>query len=161
ASLGDVPLVGGAAGDDLAMTRTFVGLNEQVASDAIVVVTLHGKEPFGVGVCHGHEPCSTPLTATRVDGSVVLEVDGRAAWDVWRQHTAERARAAGLDPEDNPGAYLLRFEAGLRVGQGYKVRAPLAPKPGGGILFATPMLEGSVFTIMESTPGAQVKSAVA
>ena len=161
ASLGEVPLVGGAAGDDLAMTRTYVGLDDRVATDAIAVVTLHSKQPFGVGVCHGHEPCSKPLTATRVDGSVVLEVDGRPAWDVWREHTADRARSAGLDPEGNPGAYLLRFEAGLRVGHGYKVRAPLAPKPGGGILFATPILEGTVFTIMESTPGAQVKSAVA
>ncbi len=160
-SLGDVPLVGGAAGDDLAMTKTLVGLGDRVASDAVAVVTLHAKEPFGVGVCHGHAPCSTPLTATRVDGSVVLEVDGRPAWDVWREQTGDRARRAGLDPDGNPGAYLLRFEAGLRVGGGYKVRAPLAPRTGGGILFATPILEGTVFTIMESTPADQVESAVA
>ncbi len=161
ASLGDVPLVGGAAGDDLAMTKTFVGFDSRVATDAIAVVTLFSKQPFGVGVVHGHRPCSTPLTATRVDGSVVLEIDGRPAWDVWRDHTAERARSVGLDPEGNPGGYLLRYEAGLKVGDGYKVRAPLSPKPGGGILFATPILEGTVFTIMESHPPEQIASAVA
>jgi methyl-accepting chemotaxis protein len=71
-----------------------------------------------------------------------------------------RARATGLDPEGKPGAFLLRFEAGLRVGHEFKVRAPLAPKPGGGILFATPVDEGTVFQIMESDASAQVESAL-
>ncbi|MBK6514416.1 MAG: FIST C-terminal domain-containing protein [Polyangiaceae bacterium] len=160
-NLGEVPLVGGAAGDDLAMVSTSVGLGGRAASNAIVVASLYSKAPLGVGVCHGHQPLSKPLTATRVDGSVVLEIDGRPAWDVWREVTRERGRELGLDPEANPGAYLLRFEAGLRVGHEYKVRAPLAPKPGGGILFATALMEGTVFTVMESDPTAQVDSAVA
>jgi len=79
---------------------------------------------------------------------------------VWRERTRQRAKELGLDPEESPGAYLLRFEAGLRIGDEYKVRAPLAPKPGGGILFATPVLEGTVFRIMESDASAQIESAV-
>jgi methyl-accepting chemotaxis protein len=160
AALGDVPLVGGAAGDDLAMQKTHVALGGRESHDAIVVATIFSKDPLGVGVCHGHQPLSKPMTATRVDGSVVLEIDGRPAWDVWREATADRAKALGLTAEESPGAYLLRFEAGLRVGHEYKVRAPLAPKPGGGILFATPLLEGTVFSIMESDPSAQIESAV-
>src|SRR5262249_47134894 len=40
-------LAGGAAGDDLAMRTTFVGLNEHVASDAVVLATLFSKQPLG------------------------------------------------------------------------------------------------------------------
>ncbi len=160
ATLGDVPLVGGAAGDDLAMTKTYVGLNGRAASDAIVVASIFSKKKLGVGVCHGHQPLSDPMKVTRANGSVVEEIDGRPAWDVWRERTRQRAKELGLDPEESPGAYLLRFEAGLRIGDEYKVRAPLAPKPGGGILFATPVLEGTVFRIMESDASAQIESAV-
>jgi methyl-accepting chemotaxis protein len=159
-AIGDAPLVGGAAGDDLKMTKTTVGLGKSVASDAIVVASLFSSQKLGVGVCHGHVPYSKPLTVTKADGSVVVEIDGRPAWDVWLEKSGARAREAGLDPDANPGAYLLRFEAGINIGNEFKVRAPLAPKPGGGILFATPMPEGTVFTIMESAPSAQVESAV-
>ncbi len=159
ASIGDVPLVGGAAGDDLAMKQTVVGLGARAAPDAIVVASIFSREPLGIGVCHGHKPLTDPIRVTRANGSVVEELDGRPAWDVWREKTASRARELGLDAEASPGAYLLRFEAGLRIGHEYKVRAPLSPKPGGGILFATPVLEGTVFRIMESDPSAQVESA--
>lgn len=161
ASAGDVPLVGGAAGDDLAMTKTFVGLGSRAATDAIVVASIFSKQKLGVGVCHGHKPLSEPVKVTRATGSVVEEIDGRPAWDVWLEKTGKRAKELGLDPEGSPGAYLLRFEAGLRIGNEYKVRAPLAPKPGGGILFATPVLEGTVVRIMESDPTAQIDSAIA
>jgi methyl-accepting chemotaxis protein len=161
ASIGDVPLVGGAAGDDLAMKQTVVGLGARAAPDAIVVASIFSREPLGIGVCHGHKPLTDPIRVTRATGSVVEELDGRPAWDVWREKTAGRARELGLDAEASPGAYLLRFEAGLRIGHEYKVRAPLSPKPGGGILFATPVLEGTVFRIMESDPSAQVESAAA
>jgi methyl-accepting chemotaxis protein len=160
-ALGDQPLVGGAAGDDLVMKSTEVGLPGRVASDALVVATLFSKRPLGIGVKHGHRSLSAEsFRVTRADGSVVLEIDGRPAWDVCREVASERARSVGLDPEGKPGAFLLRFEAGLRVGGEFKVRAPLAPQPGGGILFATPMEEGTVFHIMESDGSAQIESAL-
>ncbi len=161
AELGDQPLVGGAAGDDLAMTKTIVGHDGVVESDAIVVMSIFSRKPLGIGVKHGHRTLTPDsYRVTRADGSVVLEVDGRPAWDVWRDATRTRATALGLDPDTQPGAFLLRFEAGLRVSGEYKVRAPLAPKPGGGILFATAMDEGTVFQIMESDVSSQVASAV-
>jgi methyl-accepting chemotaxis protein len=158
--LGDAPLVGGAAGDDLAMVKTWVGVGSRIASDAVAVVTIFSRVRLGIGVKHGHAPLSEQLTVTRTDGSVVLEIDGRPAWEVWLENTEARARELGLDPDQNPGAYLLRFEAGLRVGSEYKVRAPLAPKPRGGVLFATAMPEGSKFQIMESDADKQVESAI-
>lgn len=158
--LGDAPLVGGAAGDDLAMAKTWVGAGTEVADDAVAVATIFSRAPLGIGVKHGHAPLSEKLTVTRADGSVVLEVDGRPAWDVWLEKTAARAKALGLDHTANPGAYLLRFEAGLKVGSSFKVRAPLAPKDGGGILFATALPEGTTFQIMESDATAQIESAV-
>lgn len=159
--LGESPLVGGAAGDDLAMTKTVVAAGTRTASDAIVFATLFSRKPLGIGVKHGHSALTEQrFRVTRAEGSVVLEVDGRPAWDVWTEVSAKRAREVGLDPEGQPGAYLLRYEAGLKVGPEFKVRAPLAPQPGGGILFATAMPEGTVFQIMEADVSGQIESAV-
>lgn len=159
--LGEAPLVGGAAGDDLAMKQTVVAAGTRQASDAIAFASLFSRRPLGIGVKHGHRALSERrFRVTKAEGSVVQEVDGRPAWDVWLEASAARAREVGLDPEGQPGAYLLRYEAGLRVGNEFKVRAPLAPQPGGGILFATAMPEGTVFEIMEADVNGQIESAV-
>lgn len=165
--LGDgVRLAGGAAGDDLRMQRTEVALGPHAATDAVVVAALFSREPVGVGICHAHEPLSPPLRVTRADGGVVREVEGRPAWDVWVEQTRERAVAAGVgDPatldDAARGAFLLRYEAGLAVGeQGeYKIRAPLSRNEDGSLNFACGVPEGAVFRITESVPERQVGAA--
>ncbi len=163
--LGDgVPLAGGAAGDDLAMKATHVAAGGRAASDAVVLAMLFSKQPLGLGVCHGHEPLSKPLTITRSSGNVVYEVNHRPAWDVWIESTAERAAARGAPiddlPKDKEGAYLLLYEAGLASGdQDYKIRAPLSRNEDGSIAFACGIPEGAIIRIMESEPVWQIQSA--
>jgi methyl-accepting chemotaxis protein len=159
----DETLVGGAAGDDLHMKRCVVGLGERVATDALVYARVFSRTRLGVGVSHGHRPLSGPLRVTRAEGNVVAEVDGRPAWDVWREKTRASAALRGVDvdaiaPADE-GAYLLRYEAGLASGGAYTIRAPLSRSADGSISFACGIPEGTVFRITESTPEAQVSSA--
>lgn len=160
---GDVRLAGGAAGDDLTMSATYVGLGGQAASDSVVVAVIFSKEPLGVGVCHGHQALSKPLKVTRAEGGVVSQIDGRPAWDVWMEETRGAAAKIGLDPAtlkpEEVGAYLLRYEAGLSNGGEYKIRAPLARKDDGSLAFACGIPEGSVIRITESEPKRQVDSA--
>ena len=91
AALGDQPMAGGAAGDDLQMKTTLVSCGERAASDALVVVQLLSKEPLGLGVRHGHRPLSKPLRVSRARGATVEEIEGRPAWDVWLEQTKEQA----------------------------------------------------------------------
>lgn len=158
-----VPLVGGAAGDDLAMKRTEVASGARAVSDAVSVALLFSKEPLGLGVCHGHAPLSRSLSVTRAQGSVVYEIEGRPAWDVWLEHTREAAGRRGIDvarlSPDQEGAYLLRYEAGLAAGDELKIRAPLSRGADGSISFACGIPEGAVIRITESEPEHQVNSA--
>jgi len=119
-----------------------------------------------VGVCHAHQPLSPPLRVTRAQGGVVHEVEGRPAWEVWVEHTRARALAAGLgEPaaldDAARGAFLLRYEAGLAVGEHgeYKIRAPLSRNDDGSLNFACGVPEGAVFRITESEPARQVAAA--
>lgn len=158
----DVSLAGGAAGDDLKMERTEVGLGRTAASDALVVGLIFSKVPLGLGVCHAHQPISPPLRVTSAQGNVVHTLDGKPAWEVWLEHSEQLARAAGMDPSGGPsaeGAYLLRYEAGLATGAEYKIRAPLARGEEGAIQFACGLPEGAMIRITESTPERQIQSA--
>jgi methyl-accepting chemotaxis protein len=159
----DVPLAGGAAGDDLKMTSTEVAWGPRAVTDAVVVAQLFSKSPLGLGVCHGHTPLSTQLRVTKANGNVVAELDGKPAWDAWREHTRARAKVNGVEVDklrpDEEGAFLLRYEAGLAVGDAYKIRAPLSRSADGSINFACGIPEGAVIRITEGEPEGQVASA--
>jgi methyl-accepting chemotaxis protein len=160
----DQPLVGGAAGDDLAMKRTVVACGEYAAPDAVVIAQIFSRRPLAFGVAHGHRALSEPLRVTRATEGWVHEVDGRPAWDVWRERTKDAARARGIDVDalepEGEGAFLLQFEAGLANADSYKIRAPLARREDGSILFAAAIPEGSVLRITESDAESQVRSAL-
>src|SRR5436309_238801 len=48
-----VPLVGGCAGDDLKMNRTFQLHGDRVLEDAVVAAAIGSDAPMGIGVQHG------------------------------------------------------------------------------------------------------------
>lgn len=160
----ETPLAGGAAGDDLRMTQTEVGLDGKVASDAVVAAVVFSKSPLGVGVCHGHDSLGAPMKVTRAEGNVVYEVDGRPAWDVWVEATRTAAAKQNRDPErlrdDEIGAYLLTYEAGLDTGtSALKIRAPLSKGADGALSFACGIPQGATIRITESIPERQIASA--
>lgn len=160
----DQPIAGGAAGDDLRMKATTVACGAQHGSDAIVVARAFSKRPLAIGVAHGHRELSGPMRVTRAIGATVLEVDGRPAWEVWKDATRTAAKLRGIDVDrlapEAEGAFLLQFEAGLANGDGYKIRAPLSRGADGSVQFAAAIPEGSVIRITESDPGSQIESAI-
>lgn len=159
----DVPLAGGAAGDDLHMKQTHVACGGAVESDAVVLAVVHSSAPFGLGVSHGHRPLSESMKVTRASGSTVFEINGRPAWEVWAEQTRTSADKRGVDPdklpEDQIGPYLLRYEAGLPAGAELKIRAPLSRGEDGSLGFACAIPEGAELRITESVPEAQIESA--
>ena len=155
----DVRLAGGAAGDDLAMKAPLVGVGGQTGSNSLALAMLFTKKPLGVGVCHGHKALSGPLKVTKSQGATVFEVNGRPAYDVWREETMK----AGIDPDKiadkDIGAYLLQFEAGLDAGAVPKIRAPLSKGKDGSLSFACGIPEGAVIRIHRGEPLPQIASA--
>ncbi|WP_213450995.1 FIST signal transduction protein [Rhizomonospora bruguierae] len=81
-----VPVAGGAAGDDRRLAETFVFHDGAALADGAVAVWINSPHPLDVPVEHGWRPVSLPLLVTRVDGSVVHEIAGRPALEIWREH---------------------------------------------------------------------------
>ncbi|NJC85939.1 FIST signal transduction protein [Planosporangium mesophilum] len=90
-----VPVVGGAAGDDRRMQETFVFCGDRVLTDATVAVWITSAEPLHVVTGHGWRPVGLPLLVTRVEESVVHEIAGRPAMDVYEEHL----RYGGVMPD--------------------------------------------------------------
>jgi hypothetical protein len=151
------PLAGGAAGDELKMVSTQIGLNERVSSDAVVIATLYSRVPLSVGVCHGHTPLGRPMKVTKAEGNTVHEIDGRPAWDVWADTTRAAAAAPGKVPEhlgpEDVGAFLLTFEAGLDTGtEEMKIRAPLVRNGDRSLNFACGIPKARRFASPKARP---------
>ena len=79
----DVPLVGGCAGDDMAMQETHQIFGRQVLGQAVVAAAISSVAPIGIGVSHCWEPHSAPMLVTGSSGTVVRTLEDRPALDVY------------------------------------------------------------------------------
>ena len=106
-----VPLVGGCAGDDLKMTRTFQLHGGEVLSDAVVAAGIASDAPLGIGVRHGWRRVGEPMLVTSSVGNLVYTLDDRPALDAYLEHL-------GLDePADQEGLARLALTHPLGLGR--------------------------------------------
>ena len=115
-----VPLVGGCAGDDLKMRRTFQFHNDQVLTNAAVSAALGSDAPFGIGVRHGWRKVGSPMTVTNSANSRVYTLDDEPALDVYLRRLNAPPEAY-TDPAAFTGFALLH-PLGLRRRNGEEMR---------------------------------------
>jgi len=154
----EIKLVGGCAGDDMQFKETFVFSNDTVATNAVGVCLFASKMPLFTAVKHGHTPLSQPLKVTKARGNVVYQVNGRPAWEVWKEETAEAVKKRGIVVEELDKSALTElvlgnYELGLateKEGE-YKIRLPMGINDDGSLHFSCGIAEGSTFRIMDGS----------
>lgn len=161
----NVKFSGGAAADDLKFKETKVFTNSEIFSDAVSLTLVASRIPVAIGVKHGHFPISPPLTITKAEGNIVSEINGRPAFDVWKEYTRHNAEGIGIDVDkmsekEAVQTFFTRYEAGLLTGTDYKIRwLGGTTTTRGPITFPCTMSEGMVIRVMESPKQAQINSA--
>lgn len=94
--LGDIPIVGGMAGDNAEFSRTLQMINDTVSENLIIAVGLYGKHlVVANGALGGWKPYGPPRKITRAQKNVVYEMDGKPALPIYRLYIGE-AYAKGL-----------------------------------------------------------------
>ncbi len=78
-----IPLVGGCAGDDLKMQRTFQFHNGEVLTDAVVCAAITSDAPMGIGVSHGWLRVGDAMVVTKASGTRVYELNDQPALDAY------------------------------------------------------------------------------
>jgi hypothetical protein len=158
---GSVPLVGGCAGDDLAMRKTFQLFDGEVLEDSVLAAAISSDAPFGIGVQHGWGRVGAPFLVTASSGSRVFALDDRPALDVY----LERLEAPD-DARTDPAAFTrfaLTHPFGLSRRSGEEVRfiaeanfedrsiGCIAEVPQGGLAW---IMEGDADSVLEATTAA-------
>jgi hypothetical protein len=157
-----VPLVGGCAGDNLQMERTYQLHGGDVLSDSVVAAAIASDAPLGIGVRHGWQRVGEPMLVTAADNNRVIKIDGRPALDVYleRLDVPDEARTnssaftafasthplglASRGPE-----YQVRFISGADFED--RELVCIAEVPRGGLVWT---MEGDAASVLEATDGA-------
>ncbi len=96
AILGDVPIIGGLAGDGGAFTKTLQIYNDTISSNMAIAIGLYGDAlVMSSGALGGWRPYGPPRAVTKSEKNVVYELDGKPALPLYRMYIGE-AFARGL-----------------------------------------------------------------
>jgi hypothetical protein len=156
-----VRLVGGSAGDDLRMQRTFQFHDDQVLTDAVVAAGIASDGPLGIGVRHGWRKTGDPMLVTRSGGNRVYTFDDEPALDVYlerlglAEHLPDPARIATI-AQTHPlglsrriGEEQIRFISGGDFEQ--RSLTCIAEVPQGGLVW---IMEGDAASVLAATDAA-------
>jgi hypothetical protein len=140
-----IPLVGGAAGDDLNWQATYTFGEGRILSNGLVTVWINSPRPMAVAVDHGWRPFGKPMLVTRAEGNTIFELDGRPALDAY---VSERGAALKEDARSF-GERCMERPIGLPNAFGrYDLRQVHETVPGGGIVLTTGVPEQTVVQVM-------------
>lgn len=152
----ELRIIGGMAGDDFKMEKTFVFSDDKVCTNALSICLLASKMPLFTGIKHGHNPLSRALKVTKAKGNVLYEINNKPAWEMWKNETAENAKKRGIDAgklttPDEIAQYFTNYMLGLKTEKEgeYKARWPSSINEDYSLNFACGIAEGAVFHIMD------------
>ena len=92
-----VPLMGGCAGDDMALQSTRQIHEGNLLTHAVVAAAITSDSPMAIGIAHGWEPLSEPMLVTGSRGTTLASLDDRPALDVYLD-AYEAPEAVRQDP---------------------------------------------------------------
>lgn len=94
--LGEIPIVGGMAGDGGAFVKTLQLFNDTISENLVIAVGLYGNNLITAsGALGGWKPYGPPRKITKSDKNVVYEMDGKPALPLYKLYIGE-AYAKGL-----------------------------------------------------------------
>lgn len=143
-ALGDVPIIGGSAGDMLKFKQTFVYHQGRLLQDGAVFTLCLTSLPFTVFKHQHFRPTDKRLVITEAqpEHRLVREINGETAVVVY-------ARMIGFPVDDLTPMIFSRFPLMLRIGSEYFVRAIAGVEANGSLKFYCAIDKGLVLTIGE------------
>jgi small ligand-binding sensory domain FIST len=115
ATLGQVPVAGGAASSGSAASSPYQFCGEESSTAAVSGMRLGGRFRSAIGVTQGCRPLGSPVRVTGAHENLILEVEGRPALSVLRELAPDHSDSlfVGLladpsAPDYRPGEYLIR-----------------------------------------------------
>ena len=155
--LGDVPIIGGLAGDGGAFVKTLQIFNETISDKMVIAIGLYGDALItSSGALGGWKPYGPPRKITKSISNVVYEMDDKPALPLYRMYIGE-AFARGL-PGTGLKFPLAVIEEGKREVE--KIRTLLAVNAkDNSLTFAGNVEEGEIVRLCQTNHGRLVEGA--
>jgi len=155
--LGEVPIMGGMAGDGFNFSRTVQIFNDTVGDGLVIAVGLYGSHLIAAtGVGRGWKPYGPPRKVTKSEKNIVLELDGKPALPLYNLYIGAHSA------KDLPGSGLKFPFAIIEEGKRdiEKIRTLLAIDPKtNSLTFAGNVDEGETVRFCQSTHDRLVEGA--
>ena len=141
-AFGDMPLIGGSAGDGMAFSQTSIIHEGRALGRAAVLILIESEFPFRIFKTSNFEPTEIKLVVTAANTSdrTVHELNAEPA-------AREYANAIGLMPEDLGPFSFASYPLVVKVGGDYYCRSIRNMNPDGSLSFFCAIDEGLVFTV--------------
>ncbi len=123
-------ILGGFAGDGMAFRGTQQFAGSEVFTDSAVALGISGVA-VGVAAEHGWRTIGIPMTATKAEGALLMELDGKPAFSMYEKYFGDMAHEVR---EEAMSRLALMYPLGIVREKTVLVRAPLSVDEGGGIL---------------------------
>ncbi len=147
-------LFGGAAADNAEFQQTFVICNDEVLSDSFVIAEILSEKPVSIAAEHGWAKIDGPYRVTKAEANVVYELNGRPAWDIYREFALKNELTV---PNGQEGSFLMQYILGIHESnEKTKLRVPLGLNADGSLLCAAEVFEGDIVSIMTSKDNADI-----
>lgn len=145
ASLDNIPVVGGSAGDGLRFEKTWVFFDGKAHTDAALLILLNTSLPFRVFKCDNFEPAAQKMVVTEADieHRVVKELNAEPA-------ASEYSRAVGILDTKLDAFSFASHPVLVRVGGSYYARSIQRVNADGSLRFFCAIDEGMVLTTATS-----------
>lgn len=142
ASLRNIPIVGGSAGDDLKFERTCVYSDGKFLSNAAVFTLFVTSRPFETFKMQHFEPTDKKLVITKAipEKRIVQKINGKPAHE-------EYARLIGVPVDKLEARVFSQYPLILKIGGEYYVRSIAKLDADGSLHFFCAIDEGLVLTI--------------
>lgn len=143
-ALGDIPLLGGSAGDDLSYVASYVFQNGHFHSASAALLLVHTKHPFRIFKTEHFSSTGKKMVVTAAGSDRrVEELNAVPA-------AREYARVIGLPKEDLNPLVFAAHPLVVRVGGEYHVRSIQRVNDDESLSFLCAIDEGIVLTVAES-----------
>ncbi len=142
-----VPIIGGAAADDLTFTETLVSAGSQVSSDAVALMIVKSKVPFYYNHYVHYEPTGSDFIISNAtpDKRIVWEIEGKPAAEYY-------AKLLGLHRvEDINNSSFSNNPLGVVIGEAVYTRSPNSIIDGKGIQFYCSIEAGTKMYLLKKT----------
>lgn len=145
ASLDNIPVVGGSAGDGLNFGQTWVFFEGAAHTDAAVLILLQTALPFRLFKSDNFEPTPIKMVVTEADieGRIVKELNAEPA-------AQEYSRAVGIADTSLDMFSFASHPVLVRVGGAYYARSIQRVNPDGSLNFFCAIDEGMVLTVAKA-----------